>query len=246
MLIFYRRYCDSLTEFVEWLPNTKLPEYLGLKAIPDEGTLCKEEKRLKPYLDELAIQLILPLLPKRFIAGADMTGLQTKRASPYYLKRIMGSYSRRGFARLELLVWKNFILQHELRLLRKDELAMLKSLWKKLKKKPTTLVYDKKGDCEEHHEWLEEQGIRSIAPVRKGAKRGRIRRKLMKNFPQKTYNKRNRNENVNYVFKNKYGDSLKAYTLKGRRAEITTKIVSYNLWARLKALHYGLFNNASH
>ena len=244
MLIFYRRYCDSLTEFVEWLPNTKLPEYLGLKAIPDEGTLCKEEKRLKPYLDELAIQLILPLLPKRFIAGADMTGLQTKRASPYYLKRIMGSYSRRGFARLELLVWKNFILQHELRLLRKDELAMLKSLWKKLKKKPTTLVYDKKGDCEEHHEWLEEQGIRSIAPVRKGAKRGRIRRKLMKNFPQKTYNKRNRNENVNYVFKNKYGDSLKAYTLKGRRAEITTKIVSYNLWARLKALHYGLFNNA--
>ena len=40
----------------------------------------------------------------------------------------------------------------------------------KMKKKPTTLVYDKKGDCEAHHEWLEEQGIRSIAPVRKGAK----------------------------------------------------------------------------
>jgi hypothetical protein len=55
-------------------------------------------------------------------------------------------------------------------------------------------VYDKKGDCEEHHEWLEEQGIRSIAPVRKNARRGRIRKNLMRNFPQKTYNKRNRNE----------------------------------------------------
>lgn len=244
MLVFCRRYCDSYTDFVEWLPNTKLPEYLGLKAIPDEGTLCKEEKRLRPFLEEIATRLVLPLLPKRFVAGGDMTGLQTKRSSSYYIKKILGRYSRRGFARLELLVWKIFILGWELRLLKKDELAMLKSLWKKVKKKPTTLVYDKKGDCEEFHEWLEEQGIRSIAPVRKGAKRGRIRRKLLKNFPQKTYNKRNRNENVIFVFKNKFGDALKAYTLKGRRAEIATKIVAHNLWHRLKIVIYELFNIA--
>lgn len=236
MLVFYRRYCDSYTDFVEWLPNTKLPEYLHLKAIPDEGTLCKEEKRLKPILETVATTLILSLLPQKFVAGADMTGLQTKRASPYYVKRILGDFSRRGFARLELLVWKKYILDWEVRLLHKDELKMLKSLWKKVKKKPTVLVYDKKGDCEAHHQWLEEQNIRSIAPVRKGAKKGKYRRKLMKNFPQKTYNKRNRNENINYVFKNKYGDSLNAYTLKGRRAEITTKIVAYTLWARLKVL----------
>lgn len=242
MLVFCRRYCNSYTDFVEWLPNTKLPEYIDLKAIPDEGTLCKEEKRLRAFLEDIAIRLVLPLLPRRFVAGGDMTGLQTKRASSYYIKRILGTYSRRGFARLELLVWKIFILAWELRLLKKDELAMLKSLWKKVKKKPTTLVYDKKGDCEEFHEWLEEQGIRSIAPVRKGAKRGRIRRKLMRNFPKKTYNKRNRNENVNYLFKNRYGDSLNAYTVKGRRAEVTTKIVAHNLWARLKIVICELFN----
>ena len=243
MLVFYRRYCDSYSEFVEWLPHTKLPEYICLKAIPDEGTLCKEEKRLRPFLEAVAILLVLPLLPKSFVAGADMTGLQTRRASPYYVKRILGDFSRRGFARLEFVVWKIFILGWELRLLRKDELAMLKSIWKKLKKKPTTLVYDKKGDCEAHHEWLENQGVRSIAPVRKGARRGKYRRQLIKNFPQKTYNKRNRNENVNYVFKNKYGDSLKAYTLKGRRAEVTTKVLAHNLWARLKALLQELFND---
>ena len=245
MLVFYRRYCTSYTEFVEWLPNTKLPDYLGLKAIPDEGTLCKEEKRLKPFLEAVAVLLILPLLPKSFVAAADMTGLQTRRASPYYIKRILGSYSRRCFARLELISWKKYIIGWELRLFRKDELAMLKSLWKKLRKKQTTVVYDKKGDCEAFHEWLEEQGIRSIAPVRKGAKRGRIRRKLMKNFPQKTYNKRNRVENINFVFKNRYGDSLAAYTTPGRRAEIATKIVSYNLWARLRAMLHGLFNMTS-
>ena len=242
MLVFYRHYCSSYTDFVEWLPNTKLPEYIDLKAIPDEGTLCKEEKRLRHYIESVAIMLVLSILPKKFVAGADMTGLQTKRASPYYVKRIMGSYSRRGFARLELLVWKRYIFEFEMRLLRKDELKMLKSLWSKLKKKPSTLVYDKKGDCEEFHEWLEEQGIRSIAPVRKGARRGRIRRKLMRNFPQKTYNKRNRNENVNYVFKNRYGDSLNAYTLKGRRAEVTTKICAYNLFARIRIHLHELFN----
>ena len=66
----------------------------------------------------------------------------------------------------------------------------------------------------------------------------------MKSFPQKTYNKRNRVENVNYMLKNKYGDALKAYTTKGRRAEVTTKILAHNLWARLKARLYELFNNA--
>ncbi|MBI4946864.1 MAG: hypothetical protein HY840_10755 [Bacteroidetes bacterium] len=242
MLVFFRRYCGSYTDFVEWLPNTKLPDYICLKAIPDEGTLCKEEKRLKPFLEAVAMRLVLPLLPNSFVAGADMTGLQTKRKSAYYIKRILGVYSRRGFARLEFLVWKCFILGWELRLTRKDELAMLKSLWKKVKKKPTTLVYDKKGDCEAHHEWLEEQGIRSIAPVRKNGRRGRIRRKLMNSFPQKTYNKRNRNENVNYVFKNKHGDALNAYTVIGRRAEIATKVLCHNLWARLKALLDELFN----
>ena len=107
------------------------------------------------------------------------------------------------------------------------------------------IFYDKKGDCEAHHEWLEEQGIRSIAPVRKNGKRGKLRRRLMKSFPQKTYNKRNRNENVNYVFKNKNGDSLSAYTVVGRRAEIATKVLCHNLWARLKSLLDELFNNAT-
>lgn len=248
MLVFYRRCCRSYSDFVEWLPNSKLPEYLNLAAIPDEGTLCKEEKRLRSFLEATAILIVLPLLPKNFVAGADMTGLQLRKASSYYIKRIFESFHRRKFAQLELLVWKKYILGWDLSIGRKDELVMLKKLWKKIKKKPTTLLYDKKGDCEEHHEWLEEQGIRSIAPVRKGAKNGRIRRKLMKKFPQKTYNKRNRNENVNFVFKNKNGDSIKAYTTKGRRAEITTKILVHNLWARLKTTQKfhptELFNDA--
>lgn len=245
MLVFCRRCCSSYTDFVEWLPHTKLPEYLQLNSIPDEGTLCKEEKRLKHFMEEAAIRLVLPLLPLHFVASGDMTGLQTRKASPYYIKRVMGSFSRRGFARLELICWKTFIMGWELRLHQKDELAMVKSIWKKLKKKPTILVYDKKGDCEGFHEWLEGQGTRSIAPVRKGARKGRIRRKLLRHFPQKTYNKRNRNEAVNHMFKSRFGDDLDAYTLLGRRAEVATKILAHNLWLRLKVILHELFNTTS-
>ena len=37
-------------------------------------------------------------------------------------------------------------------------------------------------------------------------------------------------------------NALKAYTAKGRRAEVTTKILANNLLTRLKALLYELFN----
>ena len=244
MLVFYRRYCDSYSEFVEWLPNTKLPEMIGLQAIPDEATLCREEKRLKPFLEAAAMMLVVSVLPDKWLAAADMTGLQTKRASPYYVRRIKASYSRRGYARLELVVWKSFIVAWELNLSKKDELAMLKSLWKKIKKKPSVLTYDKKGDCEPHHEWLESEGVQSIAPPRINARRGMYRKRLMRKFPQKKYSKRNRVENVNFVLKNKYGDALKAYSTKGRRAEVTTKILSYNLWRRLTVIIYELCNIA--
>ena len=236
MLVFCRRYFASYTEFVENLNNTVLPKFIDLKCVPDEGTLCKEEKRLRPYMAQVAITLAITILPKYFAAGADGTGLQTKKASAYYIKRVLGQFSRRGFAHLLFVVWKTYILAWELRLIPKDELKMLRSCWKQLRKRPSTLVYDKKGDCEAHHEWLESQGVRSIAPVRKGAHRGKYRRKLIKYFPQKTYGKRNRNENVNGMFKNRYGEALSAYTVKGRRSEMTTKVTAHNLWERLSAL----------
>jgi len=134
MPVFYRRFWHSYTDFVENMPETNLPKYINLKKIPDEGTLCKEEKRLKPFLESAAILLITTLLPKSFVAGADMTGLQMKRASPYYVWRVFGKKKRKQFARLEFIVWRGYILSWELRLLAQDELRMLKSAWKKLKK----------------------------------------------------------------------------------------------------------------
>ncbi len=236
MLVFCRRYYSSYTEFLTTLPHSRLMEYLGLKAVPDEGTLCKEEKRLLPYLSQAAMLLVARILPQNYVGSADMTGLQTRRASPYYVRRVLGTYSRRGFARLELLVWKHYIVGWLLRLGRQDELVMFKTLWKRGEQKPTVVTYDKKGDSEPHHKWLEDEGARSIAPVRRGARKGRIRRRLLRHFPQKLYGKRNRVENVNFCFKHRFGDALQAYTVRGRRAEIATKMVAHNLFARLKAL----------
>ena len=243
MLVFCRRYCTSYTEFVELLPNTTLPDLLGLKAVPDEGTLCKEERRLRPYLARASILLAKAALPRRFVAGGDGTGLQMRRRSAYYIKRL-GKRKARGFARLELVVWKAYILAWELRLLPKDELAMLRNCWPQLPALPTVFVYDKKADCEAHHDWLEEQGVRSVAPTRKRCRRGRHRKRLRDHFPTGLYRKRNRNEMVNAMLKHRYGDGLSAYSVKGRRSEVTTKILAHNLWQRLTALLSELFNAA--
>ena len=101
-------------------------------------------------------------------------------------------------------------------------------------RKPSTLVWDKAGDSEKHHEWLEEQGIRSIAPVRRGYSRGRIRKKQAISFPQKTYNKRNHSETTVRLYEQSFGDSLKTKSLNGRRAEIVTSILTHNHNQRLK------------
>ena len=94
MLVFCRRYFDSYRDFVSNISNTILPEIISRNSIPDEGTLCKEEKRLRPFIAEIAIALAIAVLPRRFVASSDGTGLETKKASAYFVKRVMGRFSR--------------------------------------------------------------------------------------------------------------------------------------------------------
>lgn len=117
------------------------------------------------------------------------------------------------------------------------ELHILRRIWKNLAGKPSTLVWDKSGDSEEHHKWLEhDEGVRSIVPVRKGYRKGFFRKKLPERFPQKTYNKRNHSETTVRLYKHSFGESLKARSLKGRRAELANCTLTHNLNQRLKII----------
>ena len=239
LLVFRRKINKSYVEYEQfWLPIlTPICEAIGLKKIPEQSTLCKEEHRLKFWLEKANVKMIQAILPERPFASGDGTGLSFANGSSYYIRRIMGQHGakRRGFARLVLVnTTKNIILGGGIRVLPTGELNLLRSIWPKLARKPSTLVWDKSGDSERHHEWLEELGVRSIAPVRKGYSHGRIRKKLAISFPQKTYNKRNHSETTVKLYKQSFGDSLKAKSLKGRRAEVAICILTNNLNQRLK------------
>ena len=246
LLVFRRKINKSYAEFEKfWLPIlTDLCEAINLKKIPEQSTLCKEEQRLKFWLEQANIKLVQAVLPDRPFASGDGTGLSFANGSSYYIRKIMGQRGvrRRGFAKVVFVnTTKNIILGSGMRVLPAGELHILRRIWKNLARKPSTLVWDKSGDSEDHHEWLEENDVRSIAPVRKGYRRGRIRKKLAGNFPQKKYNKRNHSETTVKLYKQSFGGSLKARSLKGRRAEIATCTLTHNLNQRLKIFIVGCF-----
>jgi transposase len=239
LLVFRRKIGKSYAEYEDfWLPIlTPLCQMIGLEKIPDQSTLCKEEHRLKFWLELANVKLIQPVLPARPFASGDGTGLSFANGSSYYIRRIMGQggMKRRGFARVVFVnTTKNLILGAGIRLMPTGELKILRKIWPKLARKPSTLVWDKTGDSEAHHEWLQEQDVRSIAPVRKNYRRGRLRKQLARNFPQKTYSKRNHSETTIRLYKHNFGEALKAKSTKSRRAELVTNTLTHNLNQRIK------------
>ena len=242
LLVFRRKLNKSYAEYEDfWLPIlTPLCIEIGLKKIPDQSTLCKEEQRLTHWLEDANVKLIQSVIPESPFASGDGTGLSFANGSSYYIRRIMGQKGakRRGYARVVFVnTTKNFILGSGIRMLPCGELHILRSIWKKLARKPSTLIWDKSGDSEKHHKWLEiEEGVRSIAPVRKGISKGFFRKKLVIRFPQKTYNKRNHSETTVKLYKHSFGEFLKARCLKGRRAELATCTLTHNLNQRLKII----------
>jgi hypothetical protein len=248
LLVFRRKLGKSYVEYEEfWLPILEpICKAIGLKKIPEQSTMCREEHRLKPYLELANVRLVQAVLPERPFATGDGTGLSFTGKSSYYVRRIMGQrgYKRKGYARLVVVnTTKNIILGAGLRVLPTGELNLLRKIWVKLARKPSTLVWDKAGDSEPHHKWLEhDEKVRSIAPVRKGWRRGSFRKKLKDNFPQKTYNKRNHSETTIRLYKLAFGEALKAKSLKGRRAEVAGNVITHNLNQRLKKFFIQMFS----
>jgi len=248
LLVFRRKIRASYVDFETfWLPLLEpLCKAIGLEKIPEQSTLCREEHRLRPYLEAANVKLIQAVLPERPFTTGDGTGLSFTGRSSYYVRRIMGQrgMKRKGYARLVIVnTTKNIILGAGLRVLPVGELSLLQKIWPKLARKPSTLVWDKAGDSEDHHKWLEhDEQVRSIAPARKGCKKGFFRKKLFLNLPEKTYGKRNHSETTIRLYKHSFGESLKAKSIRGRRAEVACNVLTHNLNQRIKFFFNVMFS----
>ena len=167
------------------------------------------------------------------IFSIDGTGLEKTRASKHYLKRINSHYKfSKGFHFSIIVDKKGKIQGLRLRKKYRSDVKDIKNLYANLIHKPKVILMDKGYDAEWIHELFEDEGIKSIAPTRKNARRGFYRKKLIKDFPKKLYNKRNIVESVFHAFKQKYGSSIYSKNITSARSEIYCKAILHNLFLR--------------
>jgi len=93
------------------------------------------------------------------------------------------------------------------------------------------VLMDKGFDSNPLHSWLRDQGIWSIAPVRKGCKRGQYRRQLRDYFDYGLYWMRNLVEALFSAVKRLFGSHVRARTWHAQYAELSARFIAYNIGA---------------
>jgi hypothetical protein len=165
------------------------------------------------------------------IAAIDGTTLTRSDASQHYLKRI-GQEGRIGRPVQEVLlidVKRRVFLSWRFRATPRGEKCDVPYLIRSSPVWIDGVLMDKGFDSNPLHEYLRNQGIWSVAPVRKGCKRGQYRRQLRDCFDWALYWQRSLVECLISAVKRLYGSHVRARTARMQRAEISMRLIAYNL-----------------
>lgn len=94
---------------------------------------------------------------------------------------------------------------------------------------PDCILMDKGFDSEPLHTFLREEGVCSIAPVRKGCRRGRFRKQLRDCFDWAIYWQRSIVESLFSAVKRLFGTHMRARSSVMQRAELYSRLIAYNI-----------------
>jgi hypothetical protein len=219
--LFVRSYCQLSYRRVAFFLRG-----VGFK-VATKSTLQRYAAKLRLPFWQTILNLTLGRRIK--IGVIDATGLERTKASRHYIKRIDGYRAKPGFY-LSLLSTKNKVISLRLRAKKAHDSRDVRYLWNQSKHKPRIMLMDKGYDAEWIHEFFNDEQVYSVAPLRKGAKRGRFRKKLMSNFPKKLYNKRSYGESVFHAFKQKFGASVSSRLIGPARTEVYCRAILHNFF----------------
>lgn len=212
---------------------TRLLRSLGF-TVPSYSACAKFVKRHK---FSLWLRIFLATTPRASVrvAAIDSTGLSRTNPSHHYLKRIDRDGPVGKPVKLSMIVDTKTkkILTARVRALGAHDVRDVEYLVKRLPVKVDTLLGDKGYDSEKVHLTCKKNGIRAVIPTRAGCRRGRHRKKMRDNFPQKIYNRRPLIETVNSALKRLYGSSVRCHTVQTQRAEVFLRLIQYNLFSWL-------------
>ena len=167
------------------------------------------------------------------VAAADGTTFSRSNASQHYLHRIDREEKiyRPVQAVVLIDVEKRKFLSYRIRAKPRGEKCDIPYLVKKSPAKIELLLMDRGFDSNPLHEWLRDKNIWSVAPVRKGCKRGQFRRQLRDCFDWCLYWQRNIVEALISALKRLFGSHLRARSARTQRAELSSRIIAYNIGA---------------
>jgi transposase len=167
------------------------------------------------------------------VAAIDGTTFSRSDASQHYLHRIdkEDKISRPVQAVILIDVNKRKFLSVRLRSKPRGEKCDVPGLIRKSPVKVELVLMDKGFDSNPLHDWLRNNNVWSVAPVRKGCKRGRFRKQLRDCFDWCLYWQRNIVEAMISALKRLFGSHFRARSARTLRAEFFSRIIAYNIGA---------------
>jgi len=214
---------------------TRLLRWLGIKC-PCPSALCTSFNKI-PL--ELWQRLLAATVSSRInLAAVDATGLSRPLPSPYYYRRIDKPYPVEIPLKFSLAVdtCTKKILSLRLRSKKAHDIRDFKYLIRRLPSKPNKVVADKGYDANWTHKFCYSLSILAIIPARNyGSKKiprhdTRYRKRGMKLFRKRTYNRREIIESVISAFKRKFGASVSSVKFSAQRAELYCRAITHNIF----------------
>lgn len=174
------------------------------------------------------------------IAAIDGTSMQRSNPSQHYLKRI----DREEYASVPVylnamidVVRRKFVaIRHHAS--KSGEVRDVRYLVEQTQQDIELILMDKLYDSEKLHRYLREQGIFSVAPVKKNWAKGQMRKQLRDCFDYCLYWQRNIIECLFSALKRLFGAHLRCRIAVTQRAEIYMRLIAYNLGANLFDIFY--------
>ena len=165
------------------------------------------------------------------VAAIDGTSLQRSNPSAHYLMRIdrdsKTSIPIYFNAMVDVVRRKFIAVRHHAK--KSGEVPDVKYLVNQCKQDIELIIMDKLYDSEKLHRYLREQGIFSVAPVKKNWAKGQLRKQLKDCFDYALYWQRNLVECLFSALKRLFGTSLSSLSAKTQRAELYMRLIAYNL-----------------
>jgi len=167
------------------------------------------------------------------VAAIDGTGMSRANPSQHYIKRITGYKAARPTQTLVMIdVKRRKFLSWRFRAKPRGEKCDVPYLIRHSPILPELILMDKGFDSQPLHEWLRDEGIWSVAPVKRGCKHGRYRKQLRDCFDWNLYWQRSMVESLIGAVKRLFGSHIRARNARNQRAETNSKFIAYNIGAK--------------